>query len=249
MWLLAMGCGGAERRDEEPFAGLGVWGVSESSVWAGYQWYQPAPQPPCSTSLRIGDCFVPQTCSEPAATGGRSGTAFDDDVDPGEIRVAGLLIPRDDVGTGAFLLPSPPLPAGESVHFSVAGSAEVPRHEGDFVIPPLVRMTEPDLSQPVAVDRAQPLVFRWDPLEIGAVSVSVSVDEDPDGAIGCSVAASARELEIPPEVLSHLPDGGGGAQAASIGVRQEAIVQLYPGDWLVSVRTTGSGLSVPAEVK
>jgi len=247
----ALGCGASD--DSKALAGIGFLGVQPTSVWAGYYRYEPEAlsvfEPHCSASERIGACFVARDCPRP--TEPPTPTFGDDDLlDPGEIVVAGVSVPRLEGGGGAFVAFSTALPFGEKIPFSVSGSSGVPAHGGDFVIPPTATITEPDISAIVVVDRTRLLVVRWMPVEVGTVSVSLSDETDPGVHVSCTAPTSAGALEMPVEVLGHLPARATAeGRAMTFVFGQSALTQLHPGDWLVNVNCFGATQSAPADVR
>jgi hypothetical protein len=236
-----------------PLVGIGFFGVEESSVWAAYYRLKYGPVlfiPPCQEFMQIGDCEVPRDCPEMRTPSYEFVTGDDQAVDPGQVTVAGVPLPAEVGAVGYFKAFAPPLPLGEPIALSVAGSSVVPAHAGEFVIPSPITVTEPDLSGTVVVDRTRPLRVSWTPAVTGEVTVSIYHDEEADLWVRCSAPGSAGGVEMPVEVLAYLPDRiAAEGQPVSFSVSQHDLTQLHPENWLVNISTSGRGALAPADIK
>jgi hypothetical protein len=252
--LASLACGGSETRPV--ILSLGFAGATESFVWFEYfhveaepLWRAVSPES-CEAYEQIGNCHVPRDCPRTTPVPPEELPEPAPPIDPGLITVAGVpLLFEEEPGWSSASF-NPLLPKGERISFSVAGSREVPTHDGEFVIPAPVTVTEPDLSSTVVVDRTVSFWVRWAPAEIGEVIVLINDDQDARVGVSCSAQASAGEIEIPAEVLAHLPDEIAlEAYPATFSISQFTETFFHPGDWSVRLQTFGpSELSAPADV-
>jgi hypothetical protein len=249
--LAPLACGGSH--GEVPTLDVGFAGATESFVWFGYDrlevvpfpWLRPQTQ--CDGYEEIGNCGIPRRCPRPEPP---PPSDVPPPIDPGQITVAGVPLVFDPSQNWSSASFSPLLPLGEPIGFTVAGSRDIPAHDGEFVLPAAITVLEPDTSTQVVVDRSRNLVVRWVPTDSGNVTAGIYDDFDPYVSVSCTAPAAAGEMEIPSEVLAMLPDSTAleNGQASFIVFRDGLVTTVEAGSFTVRITAVGRDVRAQAIV-
>jgi hypothetical protein len=237
---MAAACGGTSEAD--PPRNIGVIGVHQvDGVSSGFASYStPAKGWKCVPEL-IGDCEIARPCVEPRPF--PSAEFFD----AGTVTVQGTVLERTISYFSA--LPRPIVP-GETVEMSASGSADVPAHHGEVLLPPLVTGFEPALDGSVRVDRTEDLRVAWTPEPHGSVSVGIVVSDAESGsgtAVRCSASASSGEILLPASMLRELPPTSSTA-GGRIYVEQQNQLVLFRTGWSIYLDVLEPTASTTAEI-
>lgn len=195
----------------------------------------------CNTA-KDGDCTVTDCDLSPTDAGSSSGGVSDAGTPKqkhaGDITVAADLdvtMTPDDNGSYPYKTGQVKLFGSEQEIAVDAKGADIPAFSTTLKAPTFVTLTEPAWpapGQPLAVNRANALAFKWDAGTSGDVMVSLStVSSTKLASVSCTWKASAGQGSIGAAALGKLTTDGQG----SIAVNASSTSTVTAGDWKVNV--------------